>query len=340
MNFDVPSNLLPLLTTRQLISNFPFQQSSHIQKTILASVTIIYHSLVLQRSITSKKKITRNLPPGSKMSRHTLHDDLPNPSNELSVTLTEFTLFPRLPIEIRLTVYSLAQPGSRRVQLIFKELGGRLSPKEPGATRIFPALLLVNKETRQETLKTYYILSEHPTDMAVYINFKLDTLYFGPDAETPPDLEDDKDERTDTGLEDVQGFLLRASGDTLQKVERLALGTSILNGLITKSADILLEFPGLMHFTELYSDSDTNSGFPPLSTGKLLEAFVRDCWDEDCAVLEQSMPEWKCPTIEVEHVLGKQEEQNEPEQEEGENEGKDVDREGVVGEKAQDEEGE
>jgi hypothetical protein len=98
-------------------------------------------------------------------------------------TLTTFTLFPTLPIEIRLKIWGIVLSNPRTVAITCNK--EPYQPGKPRAAKSFtsdsppPALLHVNRETRYEALSIYapylrILSSPHCT----YLNLSLDTLKF------------------------------------------------------------------------------------------------------------------------------------------------------------------
>lgn len=95
--------------------------------------------------------------------------------SNLSQPLKKFWLFPYLPFELRLQIWKLARPKSRRVDVIFKK--DRRSKQH-----LFigdpPALLSVCMESRHEMLKFYRIAFRHADGLnPCYFDFQRDTLY-------------------------------------------------------------------------------------------------------------------------------------------------------------------
>jgi hypothetical protein len=95
--------------------------------------------------------------------------------------MSTFTLFPTLPIELRLKIWRFTLPGPRNVgiKIRFKDngFGGWMSrPSTPPP----PTALQICHESRAEALKTY-ILSFGTTAYppTIYFNYEIDTLCFG-----------------------------------------------------------------------------------------------------------------------------------------------------------------
>jgi hypothetical protein len=124
-------------------------------------------------------------------SGHELLDKIDN-------ALDTFTLFPKLPIEIRFKIWKYSFPRGREVnfadELIFKAM----SAEARGAFVQFedsnppPATLWINKESRQETLKHYYAVfrgdrssiagEKKRIEKPFCYNPKLDTAWINPVA--------------------------------------------------------------------------------------------------------------------------------------------------------------
>jgi hypothetical protein len=95
-------------------------------------------------------------------------------------TLKQFTLFPKLPLELRLSIWELALPESRIVTLepSRSEVDHRHSLRF-GKSDKPPVLLQVNHESRSLTLRTYHRFfdSEHLFNRPKYFNNAKDTLH-------------------------------------------------------------------------------------------------------------------------------------------------------------------
>lgn len=101
----------------------------------------------------------------------------------LSLPLTTFTLFPRLPSELRLKIwgYILHQP--RLIKVITNRKHWRDPYASAGWTAPFtptPVALHVCSESRSEALKTYELTFGSPfASPRVYIDYSIDTIRFG-----------------------------------------------------------------------------------------------------------------------------------------------------------------
>ncbi len=118
-----------------------------------------------------KLLLTRPVPPRSKMaSEPGTYDASSNDpqsdhqSDKISTPLHTFTLFPVLPIEIRLKIWHWSFPRGREVNFADETIFKALSDAAKGTLLQFenstplPVTLRINKESRQETLKHYYIV--------------------------------------------------------------------------------------------------------------------------------------------------------------------------------------
>jgi hypothetical protein len=86
-----------------------------------------------------------------------------------------FTLFPRLPIELRLKIWRLGFPRGRQVS--FAAFAPGISPKDSEVIRKkdllgspLPITLFVNNESRTETMKHYLMVSRRYTDRLRTVN--------------------------------------------------------------------------------------------------------------------------------------------------------------------------
>jgi hypothetical protein len=90
--------------------------------------------------------------------------ELPDPEQELSPQnlgpkLETFTIFPKLPIELRRMIWRLTFPSRRMIDLTLalQHLGRFCTRRRPADPKL-PVALHVNQESRSIALKTYYIL--------------------------------------------------------------------------------------------------------------------------------------------------------------------------------------
>ncbi|RDL40966.1 uncharacterized protein BP5553_00945 [Venustampulla echinocandica] len=93
----------------------------------------------------------------------------------------QFTLFPKLSVELRCIIWKLALPGTRFVTIRkTKCLGDGVEPYwEPVCAEKAPSLLFVCREARAEALKTYVpIKGTVPESSAIYCDFNRDYVCF------------------------------------------------------------------------------------------------------------------------------------------------------------------
>ncbi|KAG4442150.1 hypothetical protein IFR05_002363 [Cadophora sp. M221] len=85
-----------------------------------------------------------------------------------------FTLFPKLPLELQLTIWGLALPGPIIVRIVMKNISkGRIRAKSPIA-----ALLHVSEESRAVALKKYELVENSVSGLEpIYFDFNSDTLF-------------------------------------------------------------------------------------------------------------------------------------------------------------------
>ncbi|KAI9051939.1 hypothetical protein LZ554_004194 [Drepanopeziza brunnea f. sp. 'monogermtubi'] len=105
-----------------------------------------------------------------------------SPPPSLSGFLTEFALFPHLPLELRLQIYSE-----------FNKMSPRVLSVKPGAhssllcASTHPALLSVSAESRAETLKSHYPIRDLEGNPRFYYNPLLDTIHLTSDTKYSSD---------------------------------------------------------------------------------------------------------------------------------------------------------
>jgi hypothetical protein len=204
--------------------------------------------------------------------------DASEPINN-SNNITSSTLFPRLPMELRLKIFGHAMPGARRVHLTFN------ASDELRSDTTIPALLHVCKESRQEALKVYKPLLD-PTQAVIYFSFERDVLHFG--------TKDGKDIPTYSRSVPAM-FISRAGSTLIGKIQRIAMGPYVL---IPYN-----KFPRLLEFTRLYSEADVAvflNQRAPLLEKDFVENIVTS-WKRRFADLQSENRGWQCPQIRVEH---------------------------------------
>jgi hypothetical protein len=96
---------------------------------------------------------------------------------------TSFHLFPRIPIELRLSIWRFALPRDRVITITKKEFrlvqgsNGEMQRKECGSFQKVPSLLHVSREARCEALRHYQLSLSTRWIKAFYFAPKLDTIY-------------------------------------------------------------------------------------------------------------------------------------------------------------------
>jgi hypothetical protein len=204
-----------------------------------------YHSQINSKSDLPHKHMMHIKPPGTSD---------PDAMDANIIPCSSFTCFPQLPIELRLEIFNHAMPGERRVQLIFgRGMKKRLVPTVTKETSPVPVMFHVCKESRNQALKVYQLMSTFRRDPCIYFSFTLDTLYFGPDQtisnydELEPGVE-----CKGTGQPEMDFFLEKFGTGTLSsKIKRLALAGLLFDCAYTPT-DTLLKFPGGLTLTEVY----------------------------------------------------------------------------------------
>lgn len=89
-----------------------------------------------------------------------------------SSAFSTFTLFHKLPIELRLKIWKFAQPGPRNVLIVYDSPYSATSKEPP------PALLAVNREARQVALKSYRLLFDGSD-----VQLKIKRLFINPEID-------------------------------------------------------------------------------------------------------------------------------------------------------------
>jgi hypothetical protein len=117
--------------------------------------------------------------------QHILEGDLENPN--IPGPEDKFTLFPELPVELRLKIWSLALPVSRVITIVsdYSSAPEFFDPDHPDRTRYkaracakpVPALLHCNSESRAVALKTYRLsFRSNLQKKPIYYDFRRDSL--------------------------------------------------------------------------------------------------------------------------------------------------------------------
>ena len=153
--------------------------------------------------------------------------------SDLDAPLTKFELFPYLSIELRLEIWDLARPSSRRIDVVFKYDG---RSKDHVFRGDVPILLHVCKESRHEMKKKYKCAFKHPNAInTCYFDFTCDTLFVS----------------TYTTRGQLYDFFLRSkSREDFGMLRRLAVDhrlffSMMLDGPSNKVEPFLFSFQGL-----------------------------------------------------------------------------------------------
>jgi hypothetical protein len=93
-----------------------------------------------------------------------------------AATFESFTLFPKLPIEVKLKIWRLTFPTNRKLEFCWHIINPFDMLLAAVATN--PITLSVNQESREETLRVYEIVFEGIGDGTIYINPDSDTVLF------------------------------------------------------------------------------------------------------------------------------------------------------------------
>jgi hypothetical protein len=107
------------------------------------------------------------------------------------VKATTFTLFPKLPSELRLKIWRLAAPGPRTVPVEYRMKYDTFEGKRVStfsgwrSSDPVPVILHICHEARDEALKSYQpAFGSYFQQPKIYINFDIDTVLFGMELET------------------------------------------------------------------------------------------------------------------------------------------------------------
>jgi hypothetical protein len=106
----------------------------------------------------------------------------------MAASITKFELFPKLPPEMRLEIWSYVHPGPRIVELRWKQL--KRTKKWGYACNKSPPLLLhICQETRKEALKSYtFQLKSDRQRYPIFIDPLRDLLYVNGTSQVSPKL--------------------------------------------------------------------------------------------------------------------------------------------------------
>ncbi|KAH7418386.1 hypothetical protein BKA64DRAFT_198050 [Cadophora sp. MPI-SDFR-AT-0126] len=135
----------------------------------------------------------------------------------------KFTLFPKLPVELRFKIWRDAQPHPRVIDIIFTED----SPNHSFSTATPPVLLYVCRESRSETLRIYKgvskLMKSSTADVhrPIYIDPLEDVLLIADDWKTAPADPD--------GWIPLDNIVSWLDEDILKAQKRLAIGLAMLD---------------------------------------------------------------------------------------------------------------
>lgn len=203
--------------------------------------------------------LTKNNPPrGTDLTRFTKH-----PSS--------FTLFPKLPTELRLRILRFAAQAPRMVQISRESGCWKAQDKR---TKPVPSLLHVSRESRKEILKVYEL---YFCPYNIYFNFEYDI--FGLGGLDKPVLY--------TGLHEFCSLFDKMKSKDLSRVRYLAIGANLFVGY-SEVKWCLLDFPALQQFTVF----DDTSGYP---------GGERRAWESLNRFVERQLDymKWQTPSWEV-----------------------------------------
>lgn len=163
--------------------------------------------------------------------------------SDLNSPLTKFELFPYLPLELRLPIWDLARPESRRIDVLYKEDG---RTKEHVFRGDVPTLLRVCRESRREMKKWYKCAFKHPRAINIcYFDFDRDVLFLSKYM----------------ALDQMYDFVLRSeSPEDFNDVQRLAidrrkLDKMVRHGPANKVDNLFSRFQGLKEMIVVESEN-------------------------------------------------------------------------------------
>jgi hypothetical protein len=202
-----------------------------------------------------------------------------------AATFESFTLFPKLPVEVRLKIWRLSFPNNRKLELHFVII----NPFDIllAAVSTNPAALYVNQESREETLRFYEEAFHGIGDGTIYLNPDSDTVLFTPERKRNKKLTSQK-----------YGYVYR---DTMAMVQQLEIDQTdyteynllneILQGVTAMYQDVM--------FNDIFNEGDEGVSFlgffPNLKKLKIVESEsrlpkqrvspvigkVKDCYQND-----------------------------------------------------------
>jgi 2EXR family len=103
-------------------------------------------------------------------------------TKELVGRLSEFTLFPKLPLEMRLMIWKHSLPGPRLMEVFYEDTTGVCK-----STCSLPIPLHANREARDVALESYELcFGTKKAPPMIYFNTDIDQLYVGIGNSSPP----------------------------------------------------------------------------------------------------------------------------------------------------------
>ncbi|KAH8795455.1 hypothetical protein BGZ57DRAFT_947028 [Hyaloscypha finlandica] len=207
-------------------------------------------SRFLTEELRSRTDNTQPLRPlGSRGQTAVAHEYSPSQPNTVEGTpvLQEFTLFPRLPAELRLRIWAASKPGPRVVEIEFDNRLSfeTLSPTSP------PSLLAVCRDSRNETLKFYRKLLK-PSNNGRWFQ----TIYFDPHTDIlylPEGV---------SRIGNFHSVLQDIDPGILVRIQHLALDLSSWEENVSEDEDfrILREFENLQRATIVLASGQDQRG--------------------------------------------------------------------------------
>jgi hypothetical protein len=206
-----------------------------------------------------------SLKSGSNQNFNIQSADMNAPSSPNFLASKSFTDFPRLPVEIRYSIWSFAAPRRPRILQVFYAPEQQVWQACKNGCGGLPSIVHVSREARAEALKGY------TKTLDAHIHLKEDTIFI-----SDPVFTIREPRATFMDLECVKMF------------ERIALSSDLYQGLestfyqypkLSESpARILRKFEGLKHFTLAVSDDGETfrDGSPEISIEELLDFDVDD----------------------------------------------------------------
>jgi hypothetical protein len=192
--------------------------------------------------------------------------------SDLDAPLAKFELFPYLPIELRLDIWDLARPDSRRIEVIFKADRRRIAHAFRADV---PTPFGICRESRYRMKQIYKSAFDNPAaENTCYIDFNRDCLSISGSFSSPQ----------------LTGFLFRPSSkEDFARLQRFAVSESASSWLIssntTKAANFFLSLTSLREYIYLQITSCREYTSTYTSLGKrrwtieVSESYHTGFWD-------------------------------------------------------------